>query len=101
MRYLCVPSLSFLKDTIYHSFPGPLTLKIFLAPLSSERLHPATDGSRGRDPYSNIGGLREAHGRAAGRIVEARGVEDTSEHGPQNQPSRTHGGSQRLKLTVG
>ena len=44
--------------------------------MSSERLHPATDGNRCRDPQPNIR-WRQENPIERGRIAEARGVKNT------------------------
>ena len=41
--------------------------------------------------------LSEPYRRGKGRITSARGLEDMIEYGPQNQVSRPHSSSQRLK----
>jgi hypothetical protein len=47
--------------------------------LSSERLHPATDRNRSRDPQPNIYvELRESCRRGGGKIAGTRGLKDTT-----------------------
>lgn len=73
-----------------------------LAYLPPEWLHPATEGSKSRDPQPNI---RHCSGNPMEKVEE--GVEETKgswtpqEESSQNQLSWTHSDSQRLELQAG
>ena len=61
--------------------------------MSSERLHPATDGKRCRDPQSNI---RQSAGNPAEKEEEGVRGSRTAQENPQNNLTCAQRGSQRL-----